>query len=138
LIVVLAVGMLARTLWTRAPETTPPPSATPAAPVAAPEPTPAAAPAPAAATVSPTSQSELTTIRRVWMRVTVDGERVLEREVPADTKVPLNAEKTIVIRTGDAGAVKLSIRGGEPAALGAEGEVVTRSFPVPPRAPAAR
>ena len=73
------------------------------------------------------------------MRVTVDGARVLEREVPAGTIVPLNAEKTIVIRTGDAGAVKLSIRGEERGFLGAEGEVVTRSFAVPPRsAPAGR
>ena len=68
------------------------------------------------------------------MRVTVDGERVLEREVPAGTRIPLNAEKTIVIRTGDAGAVRLSIRGGESALLGRVGEVVTRSFTVPPRA----
>jgi hypothetical protein len=47
--------------------------------------------------------------------------------------VPLNAEKTIVIRTGDAGAVRLAIRGEERGVLGAEGEVVTRSFAVPPR-----
>ena len=73
------------------------------------------------------------------MRVTVDGARVLEREVPANTTVPLNAEQTIVIRTGDAGAVKLSIRGKEHGFLGAEGEVVTRFFSVPPRpAPAGR
>jgi cytoskeleton protein RodZ len=73
------------------------------------------------------------------MRVIVDGQRVVEREVPAGTRLPLNAEKTIVIRTGDAGAVRLTIRGQEPAFLGVEGEVVTRSFTVPPRAaPAGR
>jgi hypothetical protein len=135
LVVILAGGMLVRTLWNRAPEPTPP-VVTPAAAAATPGP---AATAPVAAIARPTSASELTTIRRVWMRVTVDGERVLEREVPANTTVPLNAEKSIVIRTGDAGAVRLSIRGGEPAALGAEGEVVTRSFTVPPRSvPAGR
>jgi uncharacterized protein DUF4115 len=69
----------------------------------------------------------------------VDGEKVLEREVPAGTRVPLNAEKTIVIRTGDAGAVRLALRGEDRGLLGAEGEVVTRSFAVPPRgAPAGR
>jgi hypothetical protein len=67
------------------------------------------------------------------MRVIVDGEKVLEREVPAGTRVPLNAEKSIVIRTGDAGAVQLAIRGEDRGLLGSEGEVVTRSFAVPPR-----
>jgi len=138
LIVVLAGGFLAMTLWNRAPASAPPAATSPETPVAAPEPAPAAAPAAAAAAAQPTSESQLTTIRRVWMRVTVDGARVLEREVPEGTTVPLNAEKTIVIRTGDAGAVRLSIRGGAAAPLGAEGEVVTRSFTVPPRAAAGR
>lgn len=102
-----------------------PPSATPTR-AAPPEP-PASAPAEA-----PAPRTELTTIRRVWMRVLVDGERVLEREVPADTHVPLTAEKTIVVRTGDAGAVRLSIRGRDQGFLGREGEVVTRTFTVPP------
>ena len=77
------------------------------------------------------------TIRLVWMRVIVDGQRVVEREVPAGTRLPLKAEKTIVIRTGDAGAVRLTLRGQEPAFLGKEGEVVTRSFSVPARRAAA-
>ena len=72
------------------------------------------------------------------MRVIVDGARLIEREVPAGTKIPIKAEKTIVIRTGDAGAVRLSIRGGTSTPLGREGEVVTRSFTVPPRSGAAR
>jgi hypothetical protein len=135
LIVILAAGLLARSRWKPAPES-PPPSGGSDAHVAAPAPAPA--PAPAAAEV-PSSESAITTVRRVWMRVIVDGERVLEREVPAGTRVPLNAEKTIVIRTGDAGAVRLAIRGEERGLLGVEGEVVTRSFAVPPRrAPAGR
>jgi hypothetical protein len=94
----------------------------------------APSPPPAAAAAEPASQgSELVTIRRVWIRVLVDGERVLEREVPADTRVPLRAQKTIVIRTGDAGAVRLSLVGEDQGFLGREGEVVTRTFTVPPR-----
>jgi hypothetical protein len=132
LIVILAAGLLVRSRWKPAPES-PPPSDRSDAHVAAP------APAPAAAAEAPSSESAITTVRRVWMRVMVDGERVLEREVPAGTRVPLNAEKTIVIRTGDAGAVRLAIRGEERGFLGVEGEVVTRSFAVPPRrAPAGR
>jgi cytoskeleton protein RodZ len=136
LVVLLAGGLLIRSLWKPAPES-PPSSGGSGAPVAAPAP--AAAPLPAAAAAAPSSESAITTVRRVWMRVIVDGERVLEREVPAGTRVPLNAEKTIVIRTGDAGAVRLAIRGEERGSLGVEGEVVTRSFAVPPRrAPAGR
>ncbi|CAN5540542.1 hypothetical protein BH23ACI1_BH23ACI1_23350 [soil metagenome] len=94
-----------------------------------------AGPAQAAAVPSPDA-AELTTIRRVWMRVLVDGERVLEREVPAETRVPLTAGKTIVVRTGDGGAVRFSIGGQDQGFLGREGEVVTRTFTVP--TPAAR
>jgi hypothetical protein len=44
--------------------------------------------------------------------------------------VPLKAAKTIVIRTGDAGAVRLSIAGQDQGILGRDGEVVTRTFTV--------
>jgi hypothetical protein len=62
--------------------------------------------------------------------VIADGERVVERELPADARVPLKAAKTIVIRTGDAGAVRLSIGGQDQGILGRDGEVVTRTFTV--------
>jgi hypothetical protein len=128
-LILLAGTGLGTWMWRNgAPEATP--SATPA-PVtlpASPAPEP---PAPVAAE-SPPQGSELTTIRRVWVRVLVDGERVLEREVPADTRVPLTAQETIVIRTGDAGAVRLQIGGLDQGFLGREGQVVTRTFTVPP------
>jgi hypothetical protein len=130
LLVLVCGGLIAKTLRERVPESTaipanpPEPAVEPSAPAALPQ---VAAAVPAAAT----QQSAITTSRRVWMRVTVDGARVVEREVPAGTRLPLAAEKTIVIRTGDAGAVRLSIRGQDQGFLGAEGEVVTRSFAVP-------
>jgi hypothetical protein len=65
------------------------------------------------------------------VRVIADGERVVERELPADSRIPFKAEKTIVIRTGDAGAVKLSIRGQDQGTLGKDGAVITRTFTVP-------
>ena len=98
------------------------PAATPASPAPAPPPPPAAAPA--------ANESVVTTSRRAWVRVIADGARVVERELPAESRIAFTAEQTIVIRTGDAGAVQLSIRGQAPVALGRDGEVVTRSFPV--------
>jgi hypothetical protein len=127
--VVLAGTALATWTWTRrapAPATAPAPDSVPRAAQSAPAQPPAAAPI----TPSP-FESELTTTRAVWVRVLADGERVVERELPANARVPLKAQKTIVIRTGDAGAVRLSIGGRENVALGRDGEVVTRGFNVP-------
>lgn len=144
---VVGGGLLAAFLWNRGPGPAPAPADTtdaPAAAAAAPTPAATSEPAPpAAATTASTApvnpnDSEIATERRVWLRVTVDGARVVERELPAGAKLTLKAEKTIVIRTGDAGAVRLSIRGGPGALLGREGEVVTRSFTVPPRSEGAR
>jgi hypothetical protein len=110
------------------PSGTEPSRESPAAPPAA---VPAAAPA---APVAPV-ESEITTVRRAWVRVIADGERVVERELEADARISFKAEKTILIRTGDAGAVKLSIRGDDKGTLGQDGAVVTRSFDVPPHPP---
>ena len=132
LIMLVAGGLLVNMLGNRGSEPASPAPNTSEAP-AAPRPLPATPPPSSAAVTDSSSESAITTTRRVWMRVTVDGVRVVERELPAGTRLPLKAEESIVIRTGDAGAVRLSIRGQDRGFLGAEGEVVTRSFPVPPR-----
>jgi hypothetical protein len=82
---------------------------------------------------APTNASELTTIRPVWLRVVADGKVLLERQLPANARLPLAAQKTIVIRAGDAGAVRLRLRGQDQGPLGEAGQVVTRRFDVPPR-----
>jgi hypothetical protein len=74
--------------------------------------------------------SELRTTGPVWVRVVADGERVVERELPANTRVPLTAQKTIVIRAGNAGAVRVTLEGRDQGPLGPEGTVVTRTFSV--------
>lgn len=102
-------------------------------PAPAPQPAETAPAAPAAPPVI--TESVVTTTRPVWVRVIADGERVVERELPADARVPFNAEKTIVIRTGDAGAVRLSIRGEDQGVLGRDGQVVTRTIDVPAKPP---
>ena len=135
MLAVLVIGVLAAwALWPR--------SSSPATEVAD-----TSAPAPAgdvsqpadegvAAPPAPAPESlvtELATTRNVWVRVIADGERVVERELPAGSRIPFTAQKTIVIRTGDAGAVTLTIAGVNQGPLGREGQVVTRTFTVPER-----
>lgn len=84
-----------------------------------------------AAAVADSEAAELTALRSVWVRVTVDGERVVERVLQADARVPLAPKETIVIRAGDGGAVRVSIGGRDQGPLGRDGEVVTRTFAVP-------
>ncbi len=131
LIGIAVVGILAVFLWSRArsqDEAAAPVPVDVAAPPAAAVPAPA--PPAAATSVSQTPPpAEVTTIRRVWIRVTVDGERVVEREVAEGTKSPLKGSQ-IVIRAGDAGAVRVSIAGKDQGVLGPAGQVATRTFTV--------
>lgn len=77
--------------------------------------------------------SELTAVRAVWVRATVDGARVAERELEPGDRVPLRG-RTIVIRAGDAGAVRVRIDGQDRGPLGADGIVLTRTFTASPGA----
>ena len=106
----------------------------------APQPIVAAQPPPASTSaLSPSAppipaspyDSQITTIRAVWVRVVADGERVVERELPAQSRIPFRATKSVVIRTGDAGALRLSIGGRDQGPLGPDGVVMTRTFSVP-------
>lgn len=118
----------------------PPPDPSSSAP--APEPmirTPPSAPPQPSPTTSPQSEivtsspSEIVTSQAAWVRILADGERVLERELPPGARVPVAAAKTLTIRTGNAGAVRVFIRGKDQGPLGAEGAVVTRTFALPGR-----
>jgi hypothetical protein len=99
-------------------------SATPTPTSGAPAPTP---PPPAPVEIP---AAELTTIRAVWVRVSVDGEVTIERELPANARIPLTASRQIDIRVGDAGALRVSIAGKDQGQLGGDGQVVTRRFPI--------
>lgn len=124
-VAIAVVGVLAAfLLWRgRSQEEAAPPAAVTAPP-------PAAAPAAATSGTETPPSAEISTIRRVWLRVTVDGERVIEREVAEGTKIPLNAGSQIVIRAGDAGAVRVSIAGKDQGLLGPAGQPATRTFTV--------
>jgi hypothetical protein len=101
--------------------------------------TPAAAPQPAAPPAPPQvelppQRAEISTLRQVWIRVMVDGQKVIERELPPDTHIPLNPVSQFVVRAGDAGAVRVAIEGKDQGPVGADGQVVTKAFSVPPKA----
>lgn len=100
---------------------------------AAPTP-PAAAQAPPGNGPAPADPAgvQLTTVRHVWVRITADGVKTLERELPADSRIPIDARESIVIRAGDAGAVRMVIGGKDQGPLGPDGVVRTRAF-TPPR-----
>jgi cytoskeleton protein RodZ len=132
LIGIVAVGVLAVFLWSRGgalEESAPPEAAVVSS--APPAPGQTAPSAAVSATQTPPPAAEVATSRRVWMRVTVDGQRVVEREVPEGTRIPLTGSQ-IVIRAGDAGAVRVSIAGQDQGALGPAGQVATRTFSVKP------
>ena len=76
-------------------------------------------------------QAELVAVRGVWVRATADGVRLVERELRADERVPLRASRSLVIRAGDAGAVKILIGGQDRGVLGPDGIVITRTFSAP-------
>jgi hypothetical protein len=89
----------------------------------------AASAAPGIAASSPGGvRVELTTLRDVWMRVAVDGQRVIEREFGANQRIPLSARESIAIRAGDGGAVRVALGGQDQGLLGRDGLVVNRTF----------
>ena len=133
-LLLLAAGVAAWVFWPHqiddaatAP-TTAVPAPAPQAPVAAP-----AQPAAPPAAPAPSDETVIITLSPVWLRVIADGVKVREDEFPAGTRIPVDAKKTLVIRTGNAGAVSLTLKGKDQGPLGAEGQVVTRSFTIPER-----
>ena len=70
----------------------------------------------------------MVTLRPVWARVTVDDKKVLEREIPGGQTIPLGADRSIAIRAGDAGAVRVTVDGKDLGPLGRDGQPATRTF----------
>lgn len=139
---VVATVLLTRSRDLPAPETRPPASSVSTAPALqadrTPLPAPPASPAPAAAppTRTPASTApektpiEVIATKPVWMRVTIDGERVLERELKEPGRFQFRAEQVVLIRSGDAGAVRVTIAGQDLGPLGPDGIVMSRTYAV--------
>jgi hypothetical protein len=71
------------------------------------------------------------------MRVTVDGVRTLERELPAGQTLSFGGERAVVVRAGDAGGVRATMNGVDRGPLGRDGWPQTVPFTLDPPAPAA-
>ena len=90
-----------------------------------------AAPVVAAKEVTPGRLSLTVEARRQsWIRTTVDGESDIGRMYAAGEKLQLNAQRGILLRVGDAGAVYVSVNKGTATRLGSDGQVITRQFVV--------
>jgi hypothetical protein len=132
----LAVIIVGVMLWRSAgtPDT-PAAQSTATVPAAQVPPTPSsagvAAPAQAAAVPAGPPRAlniEFVTVRPVWARITVDGRRAMEREFKADQRFPFGADRAIVVRAGDAGAIRLIVDGKDLGILGRDGQVFERAF----------
>jgi hypothetical protein len=129
LAVVVAVGALLTRPWGGKAGKSPDAGARPAAARATAVPGPNAPPNHGSSPAVPDApRSEITALRRVWVRVTVDGVREVERELQAGDRIPLRTGQTVVIRAGNAGAVRLTLNGEDQGPLGSEGQVVTRTL----------
>jgi len=62
---------------------------------------------------------------RCWVSATVDGQSLIERELQAGERQQLNVSREIVLTTGNAGALTMTIDGSEPRPLGKTGETTT-------------
>jgi hypothetical protein len=109
-------------------------AASPAPPAAAPRAVPVAN-----APLDPSRLSLTIDVRRpAWIRTTVDGRADVGRLFNAGEKRTLTARDAIVMRSGDAGAVFVSVNGGQSRALGLDGQIVTRRFANPSTQPQAK
>jgi cytoskeleton protein RodZ len=86
--------------------------------------TPPTAAVPAAALASPIKLG-FTVTGPCWVTATVDGERTIYRTLQPGESQLLNAEREILIRFGDAAAVKWTLNGREGSPLGTSGAIRT-------------
>jgi hypothetical protein len=105
-----------------------PPTPESAAP--APRPAPPSASVPAAEPAAPARPLRVTleTTREAWLLVTVDGRRAYRGTAAAGERLAFDADRAIVVRSGDAGAVRTTLNGTDRGALGLRGWPLTVSI----------
>lgn len=105
-------------------------TATPTSPIfTLPTPTPTATRvAPRPATATPTDMPQQIELiadarQRAWMRVTADGQVIYERVMEAGGQETWQAQQVMVVRTGNAGGVEVTVNGEAQGSLGATGSI---------------
>ena len=132
--VMAGVAIVAGTLWwmsrsrdgANIASTTSQPSA--AQPAASEPPPVVTAPPPAEPAPTPVPSLSVEARRQAWVRLTQDGRVVFARLVQPGETFRITDAREVSIRSGDAGAVVVSVNGGEAMPLGRDGQVLTRSF----------
>lgn len=113
-----------------------PPVAAQAAEAGAQLPASATAPVPAAPgagesfVATPETPLALTVVasEECWLSLSVDGQKVVARNLQAGERVQFRARSVIILSAGNAGALTLTINGKPARALGGRGEVVTSTI----------
>jgi len=89
---------------------------------------------PAAGAVVPTAQTPLALSvladEECWLSLSVDGQKVVARNLLPGERVQFRARSTIVLSAGNAGALALTVNGRPGRALGGRGDVVTTTITV--------
>jgi hypothetical protein len=70
---------------------------------------------------------QLVAARAVWIRGVADGRVTLNRTVPAGETLTLEADASVTLRLGDAGAVRVIVNGRDRGPAGRDGQVLTVS-----------
>jgi hypothetical protein len=134
---VVVAGVWLAMTQTRRPEVVTeasPPADTPASATPRPAssaPTPSAAPtaaAPGPAAPLRAVRVTLATIRPVWLLVIVDGKRAHRGTVETGGRLTFDGDRAIVVRSGDAGAVSVSLNDADRGPLGRRGWPLTVSI----------
>lgn len=71
---------------------------------------------------------EIVTLRPVWIKAVADDVRRFERLVAENQRIAVGARTFVLLRIGDAGAVRLIVNGVDRGVQGRDGQVVTRRF----------
>jgi hypothetical protein len=128
---VLAIALVVGALASRDDGPTLPSAAAPAPREVATDTSPPEAPGERRDAPPPTSElaATVTTTRDCWILAVADGEIVLQETVPAGETLELEARRTLDLRLGDAGAVRLVVDGRRVQA-GPSGAVADLSFAI--------
>jgi hypothetical protein len=132
--VMAGVAIVAGSMWwmarSREAASATPAAAQPAAaqPAASEPPPSVTAPPPAEPAPKPAPSLSVETRRQAWIRLTQDGRVVIARLVQPGETFQITDAHEVSIRSGDAGAVVISVNGAEAMPLGRDGQVLTRSF----------